>query len=180
MKGFTREKGGGFCRKHRGLSRGRNFGDRGIFSNGRGFEMKNFQRNLLENETNIKGLQMKVAFMTNGKERLAKHIGLAKNIVFYSLPEGEFLEMIENPIMKKIKDENIVIEKNSEGNRRLHVGTEIPRFLKAKDVDIFVSYEFGKGIKDNLLALGITPVAAEKQTVDEIIQTMKNNQHQDI
>ena len=118
---------------------------------------------------------MKVALMTNGKERIAKHIGLAKNIVFYSLPEGEFLEMIENPIMKKIKDEHLVIEKGSEGSRGLHVGTEIPGFLKAKDVDIFVSYEFGKGIKDNLMTLKIAPVAAGGQTVSEIIQTMKHN-----
>jgi predicted Fe-Mo cluster-binding NifX family protein len=81
--------------------------------------------------------------------------------------------------MKKIKDENIVIEKGTEGNRRLHVGTEIPRFLKAKDVDVFVSYEFGKGVKDNLITLGITPVAADGQTVDEIIQTMKSNQNKE-
>ncbi len=120
---------------------------------------------------------MKVAFMTNGKKHLAKHIGLAKNIVFYSLPDGKFLEMIENPIMQKIKNENICIKKGIEGNRRLHVGTEIPRFLKANGIDIFVSYDFGKGIKDNLLALGITPLAGEKQSVHEIIQTMKNNQH---
>jgi len=176
MKEFTREEGRGFGRKHRGLSRGKNFGDNGSFGNGRGLGRRNIQGVFSNNENSREGAEMKVAFMTNGKERLAKHIGLAKNIVFYSLPEGEFLEMIDNPIMTKIKDENIVLEKGSEGNRGLHVGTEIPRFLKSKGVDIFVSYEFGKGVKDNLLALGITPVAAEKQTVDEIIQTMKNNQ----
>ncbi|WP_297484840.1 NifB/NifX family molybdenum-iron cluster-binding protein [Sulfurimonas sp.] len=176
MREFTRREGRGFGRGQRGLNRGRNFGDNGSFGGGRGLGRRNFQGIFSKNENNREGLQMKVAFMTNGKERLAKHIGLAKNIVFYSLPEGEFLEMIENPIMTKIKDENIVIEKDSEGNRGLHVGTEIPRFLKANGVDVFVSYEFGKGVKDNLLALGITPVAAEKQTVDEIIQTMKNNQ----
>ena len=176
MREFTRGKGQGFGRKHRGLSRGRNFGDNGSFGGGRGFGRRNFQGIFSKNENNTEGLQMKVAFMTNGRERLAKHIGLAKNIVFYSLPEGEFLEMIENPIMKKIKDENIVIEKDSEGNRGLHVGTEIPRFLKANGVDIFVSYEFGKGVKDNLLALGITPVAAQGQSVDDVIETMKQNQ----
>jgi predicted Fe-Mo cluster-binding NifX family protein len=160
----------------RGFGRGQNFSDKGVFGNGRGFGRGSFQRNLSENKNSTKGLQqMKVAFMTNGKERIAKHIGLAKNIVFYSLPDGEFLEMIENPIMKKIKDENIVIEKGSEGNRQLHVGTEIPKFLKVKDVDIFVSYDFGKGIKDNLMALGIAPVAAAGQAVSEIIQTMKHN-----
>ena len=170
----------------RGLNRGRNFGDNGSFRNGRGFGngksggfgRRNFQNIFLNG--GMEGREMKVAFMTNGKERLAKHIGLAKNIVFYSLPDGTFLEMIENPIMKKIKDENIVIEKDSEGNRRLHVGTEIPRFLKANGVDVFVSYDFGKGVKDNLLALGITPIAAEKQSVDEIIQTMQNNQNQEV
>ncbi len=174
MREFRRGEGQGFGR--RGLSRGRNFGDNGSFGGGRGFGRRNFQGIFSKNENNTEGLQMKVAFMTNGRERLAKHIGLAKNIVFYSLPEGEFLEMIENPIMKKIKDENIVIEKDSEGNRGLHVGTEIPRFLKANGVDIFVSYEFGKGVKDNLLALGITPVAAQGQSVDDVIETMKQNQ----
>ncbi len=176
MREFTRREGRGFGRGQRGLNRGRNFGDNGSFGGGRGFGKRNSQGIFSKNENSKEGLQIKVAFMTNGKERLAKHIGLAKNIVFYSLPEGDFLEMVENPIMQKIKDENIVIEKGSEGNRQLHVGTEIPKFLQAKDVDIFVSYEFGKGVKDNLLALGITPVAAGKQTVNEIIQTMKNNQ----
>ena len=175
-----RMNGRGFGRKQRGLSRGRNFGDNGSFGNGRGLGRRNIQGIFSNNENNREGLPMKVAFMTNGKERLAKHIGLAKNIVFYSLPEGKFLEMIENPIMQKIKDENIVIEKDSEGNRRLHVGTEIPRFLKSKGVAIFVSYEFGKGVKDNLLALGITPIAAEGQSVDEIIKTMKNNQKEEV
>jgi len=176
MREFTRGEGRGLDRKQRGLNGGRNFGDNGSFGAARGSGRRNMQGIFSKNENNREGLQMKVAFMTNGKEHLAKHIGLAKNIVFYSFSEGEFLEMIENPIMKKIKDENILIEKDSEGNRRLHVGTEIPRFLKANSVAIFVSYAFGKGVKNNLLALGITPIAAEKQSVYEIMQTMKNNQ----
>jgi predicted Fe-Mo cluster-binding NifX family protein len=119
---------------------------------------------------------MKVAFMTNNAETVAKHIGLAKHISFYKLPEGEFIEMIENPIMKKIKEKNIVIEKGNEGHRRLHVGTEIPRFLKANSVDVLVSYEFGKGVKDNLLALGITPLVPEDHDIKTIIETLKKNQ----
>ncbi len=119
---------------------------------------------------------MKVAFMTNNGDRVAKHIGLAKHIAFYKLPEGEFIEMVDNPIMKKIKEQNIVIKKENEGNRRLHVGTEIPRFLKAKNVDVLVTYEFGKGVKDNLLALGITPLVPESHDIKEIIETLKKNQ----
>lgn len=31
--------------------------------------------------------------MTNNGDRVAKHIGLAKHIAFYQLPEGKFIEM---------------------------------------------------------------------------------------
>ena len=119
---------------------------------------------------------MKVAFMTNNGESVAKHIGLAKHIAFYKLPEGEFIEMIENPIMKKIKDENIKIDKGSEGSRHLGVGHIIPAFLKENAVDILVTYEFGKGVKDNLLELGITPIVPESHNIKEIIETLKKNQ----
>jgi len=146
--------------KRNGLGRGE----------GRGAIKLNQQKNLKKDN------KMKVAFVTNNGKTVAKHIGLAKKIAFYQFPEGELIEIIENPIMEKIKDKNIVIEKDNEGNRRLHVGTEIPRFLKIKGVDIFITYAFGKGVKDNLLKLGITPVVPESHNIEEIVQKIKQNQ----
>jgi len=119
---------------------------------------------------------MKVAFMTNNGENVAKHIGLAKHIAFYELPEGKFIEMIENPIVKKIKDDNIKINKDNEGARHMGVGYIIPAFLKEKSVDILVTYEFGRGVTENLLELGITPIVPESHKIKDIIETLKNNQ----
>jgi predicted Fe-Mo cluster-binding NifX family protein len=119
---------------------------------------------------------MKVAFVTNNETTIAKHIGLAKKIAFYELPEGKLIEVVKNPIMIKIEEEGIKLDKNDEGNRHLHVGHIIPAFLKENGVDIFVSYEFGKGVKNNILALGITPIAIQDSTIAEIIKSMQENQ----
>jgi len=104
---------------------------------------------------------MKVAFVTNNGTTVAKHIGLAKKIVFYQFPEGNLMEVVENPIIKKIKDEDIKLNKENEGNRHLGVGYIISAFLKQNNVDAFVTYEFGNGVKDNLLVLGIMPVVPQ-------------------
>ncbi len=119
---------------------------------------------------------MKVAIVTNNEESVAKHIGLAKKIAFYELPSGCLLEVVENPIMQKIKEEHITIEKESEGARHLGVGHTIPAFLKEKGVDVFVTYEFGKGVRDNLLAAGITPLVPENHNIKDIIETLKHNE----
>ncbi len=119
---------------------------------------------------------MKVAFVTNNGTTIAKHIGLAKKIALYELPEGKLIEVVKNPVMIKIEEEGIKLDKNDEGNRHLNVGHIIPAFLKENSVDTFVSYEFGKGVKDNILALGITPIAIQNSTIEELIKTMQENQ----
>jgi len=119
---------------------------------------------------------MKVAFVTNNGKTVAKHIGLAKKIAFYQFPEGKLIKTVENPIMKKIQEEGIKLEKESEGKRHLNVGHIIPAFLKQNSVDAFVTYKFGKGVKDNLLELGITPVVPQTHNIDEIIEMIKKNQ----
>ncbi len=118
---------------------------------------------------------MKVAIVTNNGKSVAKHIALAKKIAFYELPEGKLLDIIENPIAKKIKDDNIKLNKESEGNRRLGTGHIIPEFLKKNGVDVFVTQRFGKGVKDNLLNLGITPIIPKSHTIEEIIEMLKEN-----
>ncbi|WP_294958338.1 NifB/NifX family molybdenum-iron cluster-binding protein [Sulfurovum sp.] len=159
-----------------GQGRGRGMGlrDGSGQGQGRGAANRNQQKSL--NIDSKKENKMKVAFVTNNGTTVAKHIGLAKKIAFYQFPEGELIEIVENPIMKKIKDEGIKLDKESEGNRHLDVGHKIPAFLKQNSVDAFVTYEFGKGVKDNLLEFGITPVVPQSHNIEEIIEMIKKNQ----
>jgi predicted Fe-Mo cluster-binding NifX family protein len=96
---------------------------------------------------------------------------LEKEIDFYRFSEGTLTEIVENPVMRKIK-----LDKASEGARHLGVGHIIPAFLKQKSVDVFVTHEFGKNVTDNLLALGITPVVPHSRNIDEIVEMLKQNQ----
>ena len=118
---------------------------------------------------------MKVAIVTNSGKTVANHIGLAKKIAFYKLPSGELIDTVESPIAKKIKEENIQLTKDNEGDRGLGVGHTIPEFLKENGVDIFVTQKFGKGVKDNLLKSGITPIIPESKNIEEIIAMLKAN-----
>ena len=118
---------------------------------------------------------MKVAIVTNNGKTVANHIGLAKKIAFYKLPSGELIDIVESPIAKKIREENIQLIKENEGDRGLGVGHTIPEFLKENGVDIFVTQKFGKGVKDNLLKLGITPIIPESKNIEEIIAMLKAN-----
>ena len=56
------------------------------------------------------------------------------------------------------------------------VGQTIPTFLKEKGVDVFVTYEFGKGVRDNLLSVGITPLVPENHNIKDIIETLIKHQ----
>ena len=150
-----------------GRGRGMRLRDGSGQGRGRGAIKLNQQKNLKKDN------KMKVAFVTNNGKTVAKHIGLAKKIAFYQFPEGKLIEMVENPIMEKIKEEGIKLDKESEGKRHLNVGHKIPAFLKENGVDIFVTYQFGKNVKDNLLELGITPVVPESHNIEEIVQKIK-------
>ncbi len=119
---------------------------------------------------------MKIAIMTNNGKTVAKHIGLAKQIAFYRLPEGTLIEMVPNPVMQRIKSEHIELKKAEEGNRHLGTGHIIPAFLAEKGVDALITHEFGKGVKDNLLAFGITPVVAENSSIEAIIDDLKKSE----
>ncbi|HHD75034.1 MAG TPA: hypothetical protein ENL00_04365 [Nitratifractor sp.] len=128
-------------------------------------------------DTKEKG-KMRVAFVTNNGTTIAKHIGLAKKIAIYQFPEGELLEIVENPVMKRIKDEGIQLEKANEGERHLGTGHIIPAFLKEKGVDVFITKDFGKGVMDNLLAMEITPVVPHSKEISEVVEMIKKNQEQ--
>ncbi|WP_295421995.1 NifB/NifX family molybdenum-iron cluster-binding protein [Sulfurovum sp.] len=122
--------------------------------------------------------KMRVAFVTNNGRTIAKHIGLAKQIAIYQFPEGALLEMVENPVMKRVKEEGIQLEKANEGERHLGVGRIIPAFLKEKGVDVFVTNDFGKGVMDNLLAMEITPVVPHSREISEVVEMLRKNQEQ--
>lgn len=170
---FGKRNGSGQgLRNGQGRGRGVGFRDGSGQGQGRGAAGRDQQKSERRDLQN----QMKVAFVTNNGTTVAKHIGLAKKIAFYQFPEGKLIEVVKNPIMKKIKDEGIKLDKESEGNRHLGVGHMIPAFLKQNNVDAFVTYEFGKGVKDNLLALGITPVVPQSHNIEEIVEMIKKNQ----
>ncbi len=158
--------------KRNGLGRSRGMGlrDGNSQNHSRGTIKQSQQKNLKKDN------KMKIAFVTNNGKTVAKHIGLAKKIAFYQFPDGKLIEIVENPIMKKIKEENIKLDKESEGKRGLNVGHKIPAFLKENGVDIFVTYQFGKNVKNNLLELGITPVVPESHNIEDIVQKIKQKQ----
>lgn len=116
---------------------------------------------------------MKVAIVTNNGKTVSHHIALSKKIAFYRLPEGELLEMADNPVMKRVKEEHIKLEKNPSGGRHLGTGHIIPEFLAQKGADLFVVTELGEGLKRRLSELGIRPIVAKSDNIDEILEQLK-------
>ena len=116
---------------------------------------------------------MIVAIVTNNGKSVSKHIALAKKIAFYDFPKGNLIKIIHNPIMEKIKDNNIKLEKNPSGGRHLKTGKELPKFLAKQGADIFIAQKMGEGMKMNLIDLGIKPCLTEAQTIEDAIGELK-------
>ncbi len=119
---------------------------------------------------------MKIAIVTNNGKTVSHHIALSKNIAFYELPHGRLVEIADNPVMQRIKTEHIKLGKKPQDGRRLGTGQIIPALLAEKAVDIFVAGDIGKGMKNNLLRLGIRPVIAGTDNIDEILEALKEEQ----
>ncbi len=110
--------------------------------------------------------------MTANERTVSRHIALAKKIVFYRLPEGEKVETVENPVLRRIREEGIELGKMGEGARHLGTGRIIPEFLAKKGADIFVAATIGEGMRQNLLEAGIRPVEASG-SIEEILENLK-------
>ncbi len=112
---------------------------------------------------------MRVAFPTNNEEKIAKHIGLCKKIVIYA--NGEKVEVVENPIYKMVKEENLPIAK--EGERHFGTGRILSQFLSEKNIDIFAAVEFySSGLKQNLERLAITPYETQDRDIETVLQIL--------
>lgn len=112
---------------------------------------------------------MKVAFPTNNEETIAKHIGLCKKIVIYQ--NGEKVEVVENPILKMAKEENLLSAKA--GERHLGTGRIVSQFLSQKDIDIFVGVQFySQGLKQNLEYLGIMPYETQEKEIQKALHIL--------
>lgn len=112
---------------------------------------------------------MKVAFPTNNEETIAKHIGLCKKIVIYQ--NGEKIEVVENPILKIAKEENLLIAKA--GERHLGTGRILSQSLSKKEIDLFVAAQFySQGLKQNLEYLGIMPYEIQEKEIEKVLQML--------
>jgi len=116
---------------------------------------------------------MIVAVVTNSGKSVSNHIALAKKIAFYDFPKGNLIKIIPNPIMEKIKDNNIKLEKNPSGGRHLKTGKELPKFLAKEGANIFIAKQMGEGMKMNLIDLGIKPCLTQAQTIEDAIGELK-------
>jgi predicted Fe-Mo cluster-binding NifX family protein len=114
---------------------------------------------------------MKVAFPTNNQTTIAQHIGLAKGFLIIDT-EMENRFYVENPIIKKIQQENIKFKSEKE-ERGLGTGTIIPTLLKEYGVELFVSREFGKKIIENLELEGIKVFIADEKDIDSVLSQLK-------
>ena len=106
---------------------------------------------------------MRAAFPTNNEETIAKHIGLCKKIVIYE--NEKKVEVIENPILKMVKEENLPMAKA--GERHFGTGRILSKFLSEKSVDMFVVAQFySQGLKQNLEYLGIVPYETQEKDIE--------------
>jgi predicted Fe-Mo cluster-binding NifX family protein len=117
---------------------------------------------------------MRVAIVTNNERTVAKHIGLCKKIAVYE--NGEKVEVVENPIMKMIKEKGITL--NKEGQRHLGVSQILPEFLKDLNVDVLIATEFrSQVLEQNLQLSSILPYVTQERDIEKII---KNFNEEDI
>jgi len=112
---------------------------------------------------------MRVAFPTNNQRTIAKHIGLAKGFLIIDTNTGERF-YIENPVLKKVNEENINLKELPEGQRGLGTGRIVPVILKEAGADVFVAQDFGEGMVKNLAYEGIKPLITDIKDIDEALK----------
>jgi len=117
---------------------------------------------------------MKIAFPTNNEKTIASHIGLCKGFLIIDTETGEKF-YIDNPVLKTIKEEHIDLKGTKEGERGLGTGRVIPPLLKEAGVDVFVSNEFGEGMKFNLEREGIIPYLTDEKNIEDVLNQIKED-----
>jgi len=115
---------------------------------------------------------MKVAFPTNNQRTIANHIGLAKGFLIIDTHTGEKF-YIENPVLKKINEENINLKELPEGQRGLGTGRVIPPLLREAGVDVLVARDFGEGMIRNLEFEGIRPLITEENSIEKTLEEIE-------
>jgi len=121
---------------------------------------------------------MRIAFPTNNKRTLSPHIGLAKGFLIVDTDKNEEF-YIQNPVLEKVKEENINLKDLPEGNRGLGTGRVIPPLLAEYGVDVLVADEFGEGMKMNLQREGINFFETDKKEITEIVDQLINKDFSD-
>ena len=117
---------------------------------------------------------MIVAFPTNNQKTISSHIGLAKGFLIINRDTNE-KKYISNPILETIKKEHINLKNRAEGERGLRTGIIISELLQNNNVDIFISNEFGNGMRRNLHRLNIQPFETDEKEIQTILNYLKEN-----
>ena len=115
---------------------------------------------------------MIVAFPTNNQKTISSHIGLAKGFLVINTDTNEE-KYIPNPIIETIKKEHINLKNRPEGHRGLGTGRIIGELLEDNNVDVFVSDEFGDGMRRNLHRLNIEPFETDEKDIQTILNHLK-------
>ena len=110
---------------------------------------------------------MIVAFPTNNQKTISSHIGLAKGFQIINTDTNEE-KYIPNPIIETIKEEHINLKNRPEGYRGLGTGRIVGELLENNNVDVFVSNEFGDGMRRNLHRLNIEPFETDEKDIQTI------------
>ena len=117
---------------------------------------------------------MRVAFPTNNQKTIASHIGLAKGFLIIDTNTGEKF-YIENPVLKKIHEENINLKDLPEGQRGLGTGRVIPPLLAEAGVNVLIARDFGEGMLRNLAYEGIEAIETDEKEIDTVLNQLNEN-----
>jgi predicted Fe-Mo cluster-binding NifX family protein len=116
---------------------------------------------------------MRVAFPTNNQKTIANHIGLAKGFLIIDTNTGEKF-YIENPVLKKIHEENINLKDLPEGQRGLGTGRVIPPLLAEAGVDVLIARDFGEGMVRNLAYEGIEALETDEKEIEAVLNRLND------
>jgi predicted Fe-Mo cluster-binding NifX family protein len=117
---------------------------------------------------------MRVAFPTNNQKTIASHIGLAKGFLIIDTNTGEKF-YIENPVLKKIHEENINLKDLPEGQRGLGTGRVIPPLLAEAGVNVLIARDFGEGMLRNLAYESIEAIETDEKEIDTVLNQLNEN-----
>ncbi len=122
---------------------------------------------------------MRVAFPTNNQQTITSHIGLAKGFLIINSDTNEKF-YIENPVMKRIQEENMDLKNTEEGQRGLGTGRVIPPLLAQAGVDILIGRDFGEGMIKNLEFEGIRAYETDEKNIEEVLNKIKENDMREV